>query len=226
MSTFQRLTTVIAILALGLGGSYLFRRGEVPLPAPTAAAPIEATATGPAGPASIHGSYLSALPVRAAAAAPTATAAPFQIAAPGDIASTIEMPRPPRAAIDSQPAARSTIASTTWPPQTDSAGRPMVALASEQAAPAVEYHVVRDGDTLAGLAERYLGDAQRQFEIFQENRHVLPSPDVLPIGVKLAIPSRSPRRFTLADDVTASPSARLVPIAPRRRPTAAVRNDR
>jgi nucleoid-associated protein YgaU len=49
-------------------------------------------------------------------------------------------------------------------------------------------HYVVDGDTLALLAERYLGDAERAGEIFAVNRDVLTSPDLLPIGAVLRIP--------------------------------------
>ncbi len=57
--------------------------------------------------------------------------------------------------------------------------------------PALRIHKVADGDTLALLAERYLGSADRAMEIFELNREVLRRPDALPIGVELRIPSRS-----------------------------------
>jgi nucleoid-associated protein YgaU len=53
-------------------------------------------------------------------------------------------------------------------------------------------HVVRDGDTLAGLAERYLGRPDRQSELLALNREVLRSSDVLPIGAVLRIPPAEP----------------------------------
>lgn len=49
-------------------------------------------------------------------------------------------------------------------------------------------HTVVDGDTLAGLAERYLGSAARAEEIYRANRDVLADPALLPIGVELKIP--------------------------------------
>jgi nucleoid-associated protein YgaU len=51
-------------------------------------------------------------------------------------------------------------------------------------------HTIVDGDTLASLAERYLGAAGRANEIFQANRDVLSNPDLLPIGVELKLPPR------------------------------------
>jgi nucleoid-associated protein YgaU len=49
-------------------------------------------------------------------------------------------------------------------------------------------HKIVDGDTLAVLAERYLGSAARAQEIFEANRDVLPDPELLPIGAELKIP--------------------------------------
>jgi nucleoid-associated protein YgaU len=53
-------------------------------------------------------------------------------------------------------------------------------------------HRIVDGDTLPGLAERYLGDAARYPEILEANKDVLLRPDLLPLGVRLRIPSREP----------------------------------
>ena len=49
-------------------------------------------------------------------------------------------------------------------------------------------HKIVDGDTLAKLAARYLGSADRAMEIYQNNRELLSSPDLLPIGVEIGIP--------------------------------------
>ena len=49
-------------------------------------------------------------------------------------------------------------------------------------------HTIVDGDSLPALAERYLGSAERYLELFEANRNVLSSPDVLPIGTRLVIP--------------------------------------
>lgn len=73
-------------------------------------------------------------------------------------------------------------------------------------------HKIVDGDTLAALAKRYLGSADRATELYEANKHLLPSPDVLPIGVELCIPASRP-----APTSAASPSAanRLAPVGPR-----------
>jgi nucleoid-associated protein YgaU len=50
-------------------------------------------------------------------------------------------------------------------------------------------HVLRDGDTLSALAQRYLGSASRANEIYEFNRQILKDPDLLPIGKTIQIPS-------------------------------------
>jgi nucleoid-associated protein YgaU len=56
----------------------------------------------------------------------------------------------------------------------------------DQSAPRT--HKIVDGDALRELAERYLGSADRYLELYEANQDVLPSPQILPIGVKLNIP--------------------------------------
>lgn len=49
-------------------------------------------------------------------------------------------------------------------------------------------HVVKKGDTLSKLAERYLGDMTRYPELFNINSAVLDDPDKIYIGMRLFIP--------------------------------------
>jgi nucleoid-associated protein YgaU len=49
-------------------------------------------------------------------------------------------------------------------------------------------HIVVDGDDLKRLALKYLGDAERYYEIFEANPDILTRPDVLPVGKTLRIP--------------------------------------
>lgn len=65
----------------------------------------------------------------------------------------------------------------------------------EPAQTTVRRHEITDGDTLPGLAERYLGSAERYLEIYEQNQDVLHNPDELPIGVELEIPTGNPLRY-------------------------------
>lgn len=78
-------------------------------------------------------------------------------------------------------------------PNTISAPTAQPAWADRGTADEPESHVVVDGDSLERLAGRYLDDPHRGAEIYNLNRDVLTSPDVLPIGVELKIPDRTSR---------------------------------
>lgn len=67
-------------------------------------------------------------------------------------------------------------------------------------------HTIRDGDTLAGIAQQYLGQNDRAYEIFQLNRDRLVSVDLLPIGTVLRLPPKQAAPRTSAEH------SRLVPI--------------
>ena len=60
-----------------------------------------------------------------------------------------------------------------------------------QPEPKKRIHTIVDGDTLRGLAFRYLDNESRWNEIYLANRDVLEDPMSLPIGEKLAIPPRA-----------------------------------
>jgi nucleoid-associated protein YgaU len=55
-------------------------------------------------------------------------------------------------------------------------------------------HRIVDGDTLAALAQRYLGSPSRAGELFEANRDVLSDPELLPIGTELKIPANDARQ--------------------------------
>lgn len=73
-------------------------------------------------------------------------------------------------------------------------------------------HTVVDGDTLAGLAEHYLGSPERAMEIYAANQDVLGEPDVLPIGVQLRLP---PRIRSTRESPGLRRELPLVPVRPR-----------
>lgn len=76
----------------------------------------------------------------------------------------------------------------------------------------VRRHKVRDGDTLASLAEAYYGDPARYAAIYDANRDELSNPDVLTIGTYLVIPTADEAAASTASAVAnPPPAARLLP---------------
>ncbi len=57
-----------------------------------------------------------------------------------------------------------------------------------QEAASDRYHRIQNGDTLRKLAEQYLGNAELAASIYDANRSILASPDLLPLGRQLRIP--------------------------------------
>lgn len=57
-------------------------------------------------------------------------------------------------------------------------------------APKPRKYILRDGDSLERLADRFLGDAGRADEIFVLNRHVLSRADLLPVGAEILLPPK------------------------------------
>lgn len=94
----------------------------------------------------------------------------------------------PIAAVDTTGDALATVDLSVAPPALPEAfdRAPPAAIADEAFGP--RKHRVRDGDTLATLAERFLGDAARANEILAANQALVTNPDLLPIGVELLIP--------------------------------------
>lgn len=114
---------------------------------------------------------------------PLAAPSRFDASAPGPIipAKRVEPDRVPPALPRGYPESSASSASRGLAPSTSTARRDAF----------VRTHKVVDGDTLAALAERYLGDASRVADIYEANRDRLPSPDALPIGAPLRIPPRA-----------------------------------
>lgn len=127
------------------------------------------------------------------------------------------------AAAPSSPGRMTPISSTVRSGQAQEAA-PQTAVAAEAPPPAVaaprrfvplKRHTVRDGDTLADLSRRYYGDDSFAAALFEANRGVLSSPDLLPIGAVLTIPAREwadadPTSGAAASGST-TPAAVLVP---------------
>jgi nucleoid-associated protein YgaU len=92
--------------------------------------------------------------------------------------------------------------------ETASPGRRPAGIHAEARSPRV--HKVADGDTLRALADRYLGSADRFGELYEANRDLLPSPEILPIGVELKIPAGQRPRLSPSNFM---PKCPLVPVA-------------
>lgn len=61
---------------------------------------------------------------------------------------------------------------------------------TDRPSPLWRKHRIVEGDTLQGLAQRYLGDEGRAGEIHVANIDRLMNPEILPLGVTLLIPPR------------------------------------
>ena len=51
-----------------------------------------------------------------------------------------------------------------------------------------EYYVIESGDTLWGIAAKFLGNGSKYPEIFEANREVIEDPDKIFVGQKIRIP--------------------------------------
>ena len=80
-------------------------------------------------------------------------------------------------------------ASTRW----GTSLREMLPDPKDSPASAPPTHKIIDGDSLAVLAQRYLGSASRAMEIYEANRDLLAQPEILPIGAELKIPRANVR---------------------------------
>jgi nucleoid-associated protein YgaU len=164
------------VMAAGVGLAWPFRRTESiePLKAPAAPPAVE-----------------KALPTLATAppiSPPISVAASFAADSQAPLPPKSAAPASPRQQHDEPPVATQ---ATITPVE------PLAKIAPDE--PAVEpiensaerTHIVHDGDSLARLAKRYLGDESRALEIFDLNRGALENPHWLPIGVELRIPTQT-----------------------------------
>lgn len=77
----------------------------------------------------------------------------------------------------------------------------------ERAADGTPIHVVQSGDTLSGIAGRYLGSIARFDEIYELNRDQLSGPHALKIGMRLRLPSvTTPQRPAQESPISSSVS--------------------
>ena len=168
-----KLIAAAAVLAVGLGLAWPWRRGET---MPAAVLPI-------ATPSTSFGS----VPPPPTQSAPAA-------ASPAVVATTIGMSGTP---------VQSDLVSAGGSPQLTTVAKPAALEAGQLALPGIEAteefaasaqvrtYIIQEGDSLERLAQRYLGDQGRAVEIFDQNREVLENPHILPIGTELKIPLHS-----------------------------------
>jgi nucleoid-associated protein YgaU len=203
MPVQRKLFVVAIVVVVGVAGALLFRK------APTPEADKPAVATGNS-------------------AAQIKPALPLEKPAPvSHLTGRID---PPEQALDvrSQPSSsfndRAGFGLSTMPPTgagystlPSSNGAASSSIASSaSAAPGAGFselrrHRIADGDTLSGLAVRYLGSADRYREIYELNREALANPDLLPIGTELKIPALGSKVST-PGSINNRP---MVPVAPR-----------
>ena len=69
-------------------------------------------------------------------------------------------------------------------------------------------HHVKSGETLTGLASRYLGSSVRFMELYEANRDLLRSPNDLRAGITIRIPNHSDQSRS------ASTGSNTEPVAP------------
>lgn len=133
----------------------------------------------------------------ASAPAPAATSPwPAAVSAAPDEPATADSnpwgdPWPAAPQLTAQPSAPAFPPSSTQPSapaEPYAAAKPVAPSPRPAPQPALGTHIVTDGDTLARLAERYLGDSARAQEIYNLNTDRLDSPELLPIGVVLRVP--------------------------------------
>jgi nucleoid-associated protein YgaU len=86
-----------------------------------------------------------------------------------------------------------TVAVTATPPASAPRGgqRPVPARRASRAIESADRkHTVQEGETLAGLAQRYYGDSQKTTEILRVNRDIVQNGDQLTPGTVLTIPEQ------------------------------------
>ena len=159
-----RLVTAAAVMLLGLGLALFFRRpsAETDLPIPVQSDPLVCASSRTRGPLPSANRRPADSQPRPLPAAP---AEPRRLTP--TIVTPADQPAPPPELPKSYPGNGQPV-STRW-------GTSLSEMLPETAS-APPTHKIIDGDSLALLAERYLGSASRAMEIYEANRNVLAHP--------------------------------------------------
>lgn len=195
----------LAVVVGGVSLALVFRRpgrmGETPLPSSGEQLMLRKRDAPPEAPAAGDRSLVRPAAPQGYPAAAPATLEPSRMPA---------MPKPPET--DALPPDSARLHPAGDPTATSRWGVSLGMMLPENGqTAAAETHKIADGDTLSALAERYLGSASRAMEIFEANRGVLASPQLLPIGVELKLP---PRQVLDRASSAQAPQRPLVPVAP------------
>jgi len=206
----EKLVLSLGVLLVGMVGALAFRKSAPPLA--TTEVQQESLPPPPAAPPSlvpVAQPLASHLLGRIEPLAPQDPSDPTAEASePWVGGSPLDQPAPPPDPSPIQPVSHQSLVPVPNPfaPRTPQA-------AADPESLDYRLHQVADGDTLAGLAARYLGSSGRYQEIFDLNRAVLRDPNVLPIGVELKIPRRNVPQVAQQPAVQTVPEAApLVPI--------------
>jgi len=235
---FKKLAIAGAILILGIGTAFVFRR-EQPVESSGAARSSEPVLQPTANQTAQR--KPQAEPALAGRIEPYSPPAPTDVvrADSADVVSSLDNPEPQTGSpLKWQTVRRPAefYAASPSDPQRTPADRftPESPTMVRQPTPS-ERHKIVDGDTLAALARRYLGDEQGWHDLFEYNRDVLVTPELLPIGRELRIPPRdfmppqaptaefqSPGLTTVAEPVSTArgpAAAQIAPSIPSRKTT-------
>lgn len=181
----KQLACVAGVLGAGVLAAWPYRQHALPLPAPRVSVPLDLTlrqadvtlAGSPPG----DDSPAPGLDLTD----PSGQQKPIQPAAYSVSRPSLEELGPP----PEMPIAFSPAAGNRQPGQFVPRPRPSQTWPDKQLLP--RSYRLRDGDTLEDLAERFLGTRTRAGEIFEANRALLSTPDLLPLGTTITIPPRA-----------------------------------
>ncbi len=209
----RRVTLALAVLATGLCLAWPFRRTP---PAPSSLSQVvdQPLTLGEGVSLQLPGQTATA-PLSLPPRTPRPADSELDVAAAGESSTA-----PPPASSARPPALPDRYRPLFRPSGDDGAGSPPVLPTGSPVRPAPppalpaaarpRQHTIHDGDTLASLAARYLGDAQRAGEILEANRSVLSDPELLPIGVTIVIPLAADS--TAVETAASEDAPRLVPL--------------
>jgi len=174
----SRVLAAGAVLLIGLCAAWPFRRPARPeLRPPPAAIPLDIVLRRP-------DATVETRPRAGQSPAAEATPPPVTDQLSVSPVGLQNLVPPPDLPVSFRASSESELLTPAQPPAGDSA-------AASPPRPQPRPYRLRDGDTLEGLAERFLGDRRRAAEIYEANRGQLARPDLLPVGTTIMIPPRA-----------------------------------